>query len=216
MLRIAQAELQYSVGSVLAWLGVLLVAAGWPLLESPGLSGVPSALAMMTLALPLITPISTFLQINVERNERRGRYWSTLPVSPATVAVARLLRAATLPAMAAAIGVLAVLLATIFSGGQVLERLSGGWVLGVLLLASVGTGILVTLLYDVGGMAFAQVVSAALIAVGFMLNSFMPQFERFAREVTSVAQTPVGLLLAAGACGLLAALSLLVFVRRSS
>ncbi len=211
MLRLAAAELRYNLASVLAWLSVLLVISLWPLVEAGGLSGVPSTLTIMMLGLPLVTPISCFLLINVERSEHRRRLWSLLPVDPGTVAGARLLRSAVLPMFAATLGVLLVLLAAVSTGAEVFERLDGSWALGSLLLASVALGAFVTLLYDIMGMAFVQVTSLLLVAATFVLNAFVPAFSAFTLQVTSFAQTPGGVVLTAVMCVLLVVADLQVF-----
>lgn len=216
MLRIARAELQYSLGSLLAWLGVLIVATWWPFLEARSLSAVPGTLAIMALALPLITPVSCFLLLNIERNERRRRLWSMLPVNPVAVAVARLLRAATLPLFAVALGLLLVVLAAIFIGGPVFEQLSGGWVLWFLLLSAIALGALVTLLYDIGGMAFAQLSVALLAGAGFVLNSFVPAVARLVHQVSTLAQSPGGVILMGVVCVLVLLADVLVFRARRS
>lgn len=197
MLRLATAELRYNLASVLAWLSVLLVISLWPLVEAGGLNGVPSTLAIMMLGLPLVTPVSCFLLINVERSERRRRLWSMLPVAPGTVAGARLLRSAVLPLFAATLGILLVVLAAVSTGAEVFERLDGSWALGSLLLASFALAAFVTLLYDILGMAFAQVTSLFLVAATFVLNAFVPAFAAFTVQVTSFAQTPGGVVLMA-------------------
>ncbi len=200
MLRIAAAEFRYNFASTLAWLSVLLVVSWWPLVEAGGFNGTATALAIMMLGLPLVTPFSCFLLLNVERSERRQRLWSMLPIAPVVVAGARLLRAAMLPMFATALGIVLVVLAAVFAGPDVFERLSGSWALGTLLLAGFGLGALVTLLYDFLGMAFAQVTSALLVAAAFVLNAFSPAFAEFTVRVTSFAQTPEGVLVMATIC----------------
>lgn len=214
MFRIAGAELQYNLAGVAAWLAVLLVVAGWPLLESGDLSGVPGVLVMMSMALPLIAPVSCFLLINVERNERRDRLWRMLPLAPVTIAAARLVRAAFVPALALAIGTLLTLLAAMTMGAALFERLNGAWVLLFLLLAALAVGTLVTLLYDIGGMGFAQLTTAMLVAAGFMLNSFVPAFTELVAQITTIAQTLSGVLIMAATLAVLLVADILVFVRK--
>ncbi len=214
MFRIVSAELLYSLAGVVAWLSVLLVVSGWALVESPGLSGVPTVLMFMTLALPLITPVNCFLLLHVERNERRDLLWRMLPVRPRVIAGARLMRAAFVPAFAVAIGGLLTLLAAVNVGAELFERLSGAWVLLFLLLTALAIGTFVTLLYDIGGMAFAQVTSVLLLAAVFILNAFVPAFALFVERLTSIAQTAGGGLMMLGILVVLVVADLLVFARR--
>lgn len=214
MLRHAGAEFNYSLASILAWIAVAIVSSWWPFIEAGSLSATPTVLAMMALTVPLITPVQCFLLLNVERNERRQRLWGMLPVAPATIAGARLLRAAYLPLVAVVLGILLVALAVVFTGPDVLERLNGAWALGVLVLAGFALGVFVTLLYDVGGMVFAQATSAFLVAAGFMLNAFVPAFTQLATQVTSFAQTAAGLLSMLGLCVLLVVGDVLVYRAR--
>ena len=214
MLRLARAELNYSLASILAWVAVAIVSSWWPLVEAGNLSAAPGALAMMALTLPLITPVQCFLLLNVERNERRQRLWGMLPVAPATIAGARLLRAAYMPLFAIALGLFLVALAAVFTGTGVIERLNGAWSLGFLLLAGFALGALVTLLYDVAGMAFAQATSVLLIAGGFLLNRFVPAFTELVTQVPAVAQTAAGMFSILGLCVVLVAADVLVYRAR--
>lgn len=130
MLELAAAEFRYNRASILAWVSVLLVVSLWPLVEAGGLRGVPTVLAVMMLGLPLVTPVSCFLLLNVERTERRQRMWSMMPVAPAAVAGARLLRAAVLPLLAATLAIALIVPATVFVGCGIVRtagRFLGPW-----------------------------------------------------------------------------------------
>src|SRR5690554_4097616 len=214
MLKIATAELSYSLAGILAWIAVSIVASWWPFVEAGSLSAVPTVLAMMALSVPLITPVQCFLLLNVERNERRQRLWGMLPVSPSATAGARLLRAAFLPIFAIALGLLLVALAAGLTGPEIFGRLTGAWVFGFLLLAGFALGAFVTLLYDAGGMTFAQLASVVLVGAGFMLNAFVPAFTRLVTQVTSLAQALSGVLWMLGLCVLLVAADVLVYRAR--
>lgn len=214
MLKIAGTELTYNLASVLAWSLVLLVMSSLPFIEAGDLTAVPSVLAFMTLGLLPITPVFCFLLINVERNEQRQRFWNMLPVARTTVAGARLLRAASLPLVACVVGAGLVVLAAIFTGPEIFQRLNAAWALGFLVLASIALGVFVTLLYDLGGMAFAQVTSVLLLVAGFVSNSYVPAFERLVVQVNSLAQTAGGVLLIAGICVSLMAANVFIYHRR--
>ena len=52
MFRLAAAEVRYGAGSLLAWLGVMLVMASVPVLETPSVTAVTAVMAFLFLVMP--------------------------------------------------------------------------------------------------------------------------------------------------------------------
>lgn len=204
--KMAIAEVRYSASTLAAWTAVLLVTSLWPFVESLSVTTIPSVLAFAAIVLPVVTSITTFRFLTLERSESRLRLFGTLPVGPAAVGLARQLRACALPILALLFGAALILVGVAFEGLQFLAAVDGAWVLPFLLLLSVAAAIFATLLYDVGGMTFTQLVTAGLIAAAFLENSYGPGLTgSLVERVSEVAQTPTGLVGVVFLCVLLAA-----------
>ena len=201
MLRLAAAEIRYGAGSLAAWLAVMLVMSFWPLLETPAITALPAVLAFLYLVLPITAVISAFRLLSIERNEGRLRLFGGLPVSTASVALARQVRGSALPVAVLLLTVLLSLAGLVGMGREFLSIMSSAWVLGMLFFASLAAVALVTLLYDLGGMSFAQVAVALIVGVVFVANAYGGGFvERALQAVSVAAQTPAGLVAAAAVC----------------
>lgn len=215
MLRVASAEFRYGAAGLLAWFAVLLTLSLWPLLERPAVDAFPSVLAMMGIVLPFVAVIGNLHLLGVERNERRLRLFRSLPVSRVKLAASRLLRSLAIPLLALGVALLLVAIGYGVSGGAFLASLAGGWLLLTFLFLAAAAALFTTLLYDIGGMTFAQVFGVALVAAAFVLNSTTPAFVVNVLEpLTALAQTPLGVLLALAVCAALFLLDMVVFVRR--
>lgn len=201
MLKLAAAEVRYLAASSVAWLAWTVVMSFWPALERPFLEAVPSVLAFLFLVAPITAVIGAFRALSVERTEGRFRLFLTLPVRPWQVAAARQLRSSALPLAVLVVGCLLVVVGVVGTGREFMATLSGSWILGVLFLASIALVALVTLLYDVGGMAFAQVGMALIAAVVFVAGAYAEGFARNVLEpINAFAQTPLALVVAAALC----------------
>ncbi len=215
MLRVASAEVRYGAAGLLAWFAVLLTLSLWPLLERPGVDTFPSVLAFMAMALPFVAVIGNLNLLIIERNERRLRLFRSLPISRSKLAASRLLRSLAIPLLALGAALLLFAVGIAVSGGAFLAALAGGWVLLTLLLLAVASTLLTTLLYDIGGMTFAQIFGVVFVAGAVLVNSTNPAFGANVLEpLTALAQTPLGVLFALATCAVLFLLDLLVFVRR--
>lgn len=211
MLRLAVAEIRYGALSLLAWLAVMMLMAGWPLLETPFPTAITTVLAFLFLVMPLVAGVNAFRALGSERGETRARLYGTLPLSTFQIALARQIRGGALPLAGLLVAALLALVGLILQGDEFLASLAGGWVLGTLFLASLAVVALITLLYDTLGMSAAQVVVALLVGAGFVANGYVGGFaEQVVQPVMAAAQTPVGLLATAAACVLLWAADVLV------
>jgi len=214
MLRIARAEVLYNAKSLLAWFAVLLTVSLWPLFESPSVDSFPTILVFLVMYLPFLAVIGNLRLLSIERHEKRLRLFRTLPITTVQLAAARLLRGLALPLLTLGVSLALLLAGLTLAGPSFLASLAGAWVLLTLLFLGVAAANLSTLLYDIGGMTFAQ-ISAALLVLAFLLNASSPLFQGFAPEpLTRLAQTPLGVLLALGLGLLLALCDLVVFIRR--
>ncbi len=215
MLRLAVGEVRYLAVSFAAWLGWALVMSLWPVLERPFLEAVPSVLAFLFLVAPIAAVIWAFRALSIERTEGRFRLFLALPVRPWQVAAARQLRSCALPLAVLVVGVLLIMVGLVGSGREFLVNLTGSWILGVLFMASLALVALVTLLYDLGGMAFAQVGMALMAAVVFVANAYVEGFTQDVMgAVNAFAQTPAALVATAALCVLLWLADLAVLRRR--
>jgi len=216
MLRAVSAELRYGAVGLLAWFAVLLTVSLWPLLERPSVATLPTALAMMAMALPFVSVIGSLHLLGVERSERRLRLFRSLPLPRTHLAASRLVRSLAIPLLAVGAALLIVVLGFAAAGGSFLASLEGAWVLLTLLLLAVAAALLTTLLYDIGGMTFAQVFGVALLAGVFLLNSASPEVHAGAltEPLVALAQTPLGALLVLLVCAALFLLDIVVVVRR--
>ncbi len=201
MLRLAAAEVRYLAVSLAAWLGWTLVMSLWPALERPFLEAVPSVLAFLFLVAPIAAVIWAFRALSIERTEGRFRLFLTLPVRPWHVAAARQLRSCALPLAVLVVGGLLFMVGLVGTGREFLMTLTGSWVLGVLFMTSLALVALVTLLYDLGGMAFAQVGMALMAALVFIANAYVDSFSQDVMgAVNAFAQTPTALVAACVLC----------------
>lgn len=217
MFHIASAEARYSAKSLLAWFTVLLTMTLWPLYENPSVDSFPTILAFMAIYLPFVAVIGNFRLLSVERNEKHLRLFRTLPVTRTQLALARLLRALALPALALVVSLALLGVGLITEGPAFLASLAGAWVLLTLLFTSVAVSILSTLLYDIGGMTFAQLSGVVLVVLTFALNASSPAFRAAVLDpVAQLAQTPPGVLLALALCILLGFCDTAVFSRRQA
>lgn len=216
MLRAVSAELRYGAVGLLAWFAVLLTVSLWPLLERPSVATLPTALAMMAMALPFVSVIGSLHLLGVERSERRLRLFRSLPLPRTHLAASRLVRSLAIPLLAVGAALLIVVLGFAAAGGSFLASLEGAWVLLTLLLLAVAAALLTTLLYDIGGMTFAQVFGVALLAGVFLLNSASPEVHAGAltEPLVALVQTPLGALLVLLVCAALFLLDIVVVVRR--
>lgn len=216
MWRVAKAEISYVSGSILAWTVVVLVASQWPLFGSNSGSdfgsALPSAMAFLALMLPVMAVVSTLGQLSSEKNEGRVRLLTALPLTSLQIGIARQLRVSGQPLLALAVG-LSLLVAGIFvSGTAVLAPFEGAWILLTLLLLSLCASVLTVLLYDLGGMAFAQIATVGLTIVAYVLNAYSPAFVSDVMEpLSAAAQTAHGALLTVLLLALLTAADLIVF-----
>ena len=215
MFRVASTEIRYSAKSLLAWFAVLLTMTLWPLLETPSVDGLPTVLAFTAICWPFVAVIGNFRLLSTERNERHLRLFRTLALTKTQLALARLLRTLALPMMV--LGLSLALLATgvVIAGPGFLATFAGAWVLVTLFFLGIAVSILSTLLYDIGGMTFAQLSGAILVLLAFLLNASGAAFgEAMLEPLTQLAQTPLGTLLAVALCIVLTLCNVLVFRRR--
>lgn len=212
--KLTGAEVRYGAPTLAAWGAVLLATSLWPFVEALSVSRIPLVLAFLSLVLPVVTTITTFRLLATERSEARLRLFGMLPVGPAAVGLARQLRGAALPALALLLGAALVLVGVAAEGARFLGALSGAWMLPFMLLLSVAVALLVTLLYDVGGMTFAQLVTAGLVAAAFVESNLGPGVTSgLVERATALAQTPAGVVGAALACSLLAVADVALLAR---
>lgn len=215
MFRIASAEVRYSAKSLLAWFAVLLTMTLWPLYENPSVDSFPTVLAVMAIALPFVAVIGNFRLLSVEHNEKHLRIFRTLPITRTQLAVARLLRALALPALALGVSLALLSVGLVTAGPGFLASLTGAWVLLTLFFIGAAGSLLSTLLYDIGGMTFAQLSGVVLVVLVFLLNASIPAFrEGVLAPLTQLAQAPLGTLFALALCILLALFDTVVFSRR--
>lgn len=215
MFRVAKAEMIYGWKSLLAWFVLLLVTAMWSLVESPTVSALPTVLAALSVALPLMAVLVNFRFLSTEKNERRVRLLRALPITTKQVATARLLRSLILPAMGVAVAIVVIGVGSALAGSEFTSRLTGAWVLVTLLFVSVAASLISTLLYDAAGMSFAQVTCFGIGGAVLLLAASPALRDMGSESLTRLAQSPVGALLAFLLCAALAAANVIVFDRRS-
>ena len=212
MFHVASTEVRYSVKSLMAWFAVLLTMTLWPLLENPSVDGLSTVLAVTAISWPFVAVIGAFRLLSTERSERHLRLFRTLPLTKTQLAFARLLRTLALPMMV--LGLSLALLATgvVIAGPGFLATFAGAWVLVTLFFLGIAVSILSTLLYDIGGMTFAQLFGAGLVLLVFLLNASGAAFgEAVLEPLTRFAQTPLGTLLAVTLCIVLTLCDVLMF-----
>lgn len=215
MFRVARAEMIYGWRSLLAWFALLLVTAMWSLFEAPSVSTLPTVLAALTMALPLMAAVVNFRFLSTEKNERRVRLFRALPITTTQLATARLLRSLILPAMGVAVALVLIGVGSALAGTEFTSRLAGAWVLVTLLFLSVAASLFSTLLYDIAGMSFAQITCFGIGGALLFLASSPVLRDIEAESLTRLAQSPLGAILAVLLCVLLAAGDMIVFRRRS-
>lgn len=207
MLRIASAECQYSWPLLLLFFFLSLFL---------GLIYTRTPTMIIYLYLPLFVFFSALRLLHVEGKEKHLRLFSALPFTRTQLALARLSRVLIVPAAALTVGV-ALLLVGVISPANPLTSLAAPWPLIAILFVSIASFFLLTLLYDIGGMTFLNIVGAVLVGVVLILVATFSHLPPggLASFVHLITHTPLGALLALALCVLLAAVDITVFSKRS-
>jgi hypothetical protein len=207
MLRIASTECKYSWPVLLLYFFLSLFL---------GLIYTRTPTTIIYLYLPIFVFFSATLLLRIEGKEKHLRLFSALPFTRTQLALARLSRALIVPAVALTVGVALLLVSLIFPANP-LTSLAAPWPLILILFASIASFFLLTLLYDIGGMTFLNVVGvtlAVIVIVAALSFSYLPP-GRLASFVHLITHSPLGALLALALCVLLGAADIAVFSKRS-